>query len=103
GLDRGPGHGEPDWLPILPEGAKAYQRDALYENGTGSGGRPHGLPPLTVSHGTSFLVPVRLLLRVSTNSTGPSKSSKIEMSAGASTCCFPQPGTRVRYLPRSPG
>jgi hypothetical protein len=61
----------------------------------GSGGLPHGRPPFTVSHGTSFLVPVRLLFRVSTNSTGPSTRSKIEMSAGAPTCRVPSPGTRL--------
>jgi hypothetical protein len=45
---------------------------AQYTIGAGYG-RPNGRPPLTVSTGTSFFVPVRLLLRVSTNSTlGPS-------------------------------
>src|SRR5207247_5082784 len=71
---------------------------AFYENGIGSGGRPHGLPPLTVSHGTRFLVPVRRLLRVSTNSTGPSTRSKIEMSAGGPAWSVPRPGTRLMIL-----
>src|SRR5438034_2629376 len=52
-------------------------------NGVGNGGRPNGRPARIVNTGTSFLVPLRLLLRVSTNSTGPSISSMIATSAGA--------------------
>jgi hypothetical protein len=71
-LDRRSGHGGSGFaLLSYPKVTKAYQRDGPLGERNGQGGRPHGLPPLAVSHGTSFLVPVRRLLRVSTNSTWP--------------------------------
>src|SRR5215467_13705452 len=100
-LDDGSGHGRLDLLLSYPKERRLTSRSAAsdqYVNGTGIGGRPHGRPPLTVSHGTSFFVPARLLLRVSTKSTGPSTRSKIEMSAGAPIWRVPRPGTRPTIL-----
>src|SRR5215813_8707802 len=102
-LDEGSGHGRPDSLLSYLIGRRPTSRSSAlasdqYVNGTGNGGRPQGRPPLTVSHGTSLFVAGRLLPRVSTNSTGPSTMSKIEMSAGAPTWSVPSPGTRPTIL-----
>src|SRR5262249_58026854 len=70
--------------------------------GRGSGGRPKGRPPFTVREGTSFFDPLRLLFRVSTNSTGPSTRSKIATSAGAPTLRVPRPGTPPLIFARPP-
>ena len=58
-------------------------------------GRPNGTPAVTVCTGLRCALPSRLLLRVSTNDTGPSTNSMIATSPGAPTCSVPSFGTRL--------
>src|SRR5262249_56565525 len=61
-------------------------------------GRPNGTPPVTVCTGFRYTLPSRLLLRVSTNDTGPSTSSITATSPGAPTCSVPSFGWRLITL-----
>src|SRR5262245_20167403 len=58
-------------------------------------GRPNGTPAATVCIGLRWTLPSRLLLRVSTNDTGPSTTSMMATSPGAPTCRLPSLGTRL--------
>jgi Putative restriction endonuclease len=72
------------YAPSFPS-RSGRERASQYTKGVGSGGRPNGRPPRIVRYGTSLRWPVRVFLRVSTNSTGPSTTSMIARSAGAPT------------------
>ena len=58
-------------------------------------GRPNGTPAATVCTGLKWTFPSRLLLRVSTNDTGPSTSSMMATSPGAPICSVPSLGVRL--------
>src|SRR5262249_12355355 len=58
-------------------------------------GRPNGTPAATVCTGLRWTLPSRLLLRVSTNDTGPSTTSMMATSPGAPTCRLPSFGVRL--------
>src|SRR5262249_37735449 len=63
---------------------QALDRPHRTENGA-LYGRPNGTPAATVCTGLRWTLPSRLLLRVSTNDTGPSTTSMMATSPGAPT------------------
>src|SRR5262249_36275461 len=72
------------------------QQTTSYRTANGAWyGRPNGTPAATVCTGLRYAFPSRLLLRVSTNDTGPSTSSIMEISPGAPTCSVPSLGRRL--------
>src|SRR5262249_43460481 len=82
-----------DTFPAGHEGG-AHRCPYLTENGA-EYGRPYAIPAVTVCTGLSHALPLRVLLRVSTNDTGASTSSMMATSPGAPTWSVPSFGARL--------
>src|SRR5258708_2469469 len=88
------------WAPVLRGGPFHWKRlikvRSPDRNANGAVfGRPKGTPAATVCTGLRWTLPSRLLLRVSTNDTGPSTTSMMATSPGAPTCRLPSLGVRL--------
>src|SRR5262245_25159048 len=94
----GDGHRISSRVPAPPVFIKAADQASDRSHRTANGalyGRPNGTPAATVCTGLRWTLPSRLLLRVSTNDTGPSTTSMMATSPGAPTCRLPSLGMRL--------